>query len=428
MCMRGAASVIALAVEFFAFIGQLIEVPLICDPLRRASLALAARWQVWEGVRHDSQRKECEAAELGEPQAPGGLFFFAPNSPPCREMKAEREKYTHSITRVPIAIVLGGAAVHLCMLSLAICFDWKWYPRSSGRDTTPKRQMETHAYSALTLTFIAYLRSRWCTPRTYDAVLAAYLTAMVTLYMIPFGDVHIFDIRRHSTCTPCSSLKEIAYVNYVDTTDSSRGYQSIRYGLPAQHDDPRARLYGLVLKGQQAGEPYPDDYGPAMHPQLEAWVRNLQELNMGEQVYVHMYSGIAAVLCPLPPLHTVGIGTYYLILAWYFKSVDLEWSLPDMETTCCALAVPLKFRSWPLIGLLLAFCLYRQHCTFKYILLRKQAEHGDRLRIEQLARDKARLDNERRLEMKLRLLATRMLDEQGKEKLGAEPAPPDQTA
>ena len=58
----------------------------------------------------------------------------------------------------------------------------------------------------------------------------------------------------------------------------------------------------------------------------------------------------------------------------------------------------------------------------------QQAEHGDRLRIEQLARDKARLDNERRLEMKLRLLATRMLDEQGKEKLGAEPAPPDQTA
>ena len=99
-----------------------------------------------------------------------------------------------------------------------------------------------------------------------------------------------------------------------------------------------------------------------------------------------------------------------------------------MAQQCCALAVPLKFRSWPMIGLLLAFCLYRQHCTFKYILLRKQAERGDRLRIEQLARDKARLDNERRLEMKLRLLATRMLDEQGKEKLAAEPAPPDQTA
>ena len=85
--------------------------------------------------------------------------------------------------------------------------------------------------------------------------------------------------------------------------------------------------------------------------------------------------------------------------------------------------MPLKFRSWPLIGLLLAFCLYRQHCTFKYILLRKQAEHGDRLRIEQLARDKARLDNERRLEMKLRLLATRMLDERGEVRPAAEAAP-----
>ena len=157
-------------------------------------------------------------------------------------------------------------------------------------------------------------------------MLTAYITAICTLLVIPFGDGHLFDIQRHSTCSPCSSLKEISYVNYVDTTDSSRGYQSIRYGLPAQHDDPRARLYGLVLKGQQAGEPYPDDYGLGMHPQLEAWVRNLQELNMGEQVYVHMYSGIAAVLCPLPPLHTVGIGTYYIILAWYFKSVDIEWS------------------------------------------------------------------------------------------------------
>ena len=430
VCMRGAASVIVLTVEFLAFLGQLIEVAFICDPLRRASLALATRWQVWEGLRRGPHCKEGAAAELQEPQqepqAPGGLFFFSPETPTCRQMIAERKKHTHAITRVPTAIVFVAATVYLCMLSLAILFDWPWYPRSLGWtlwETSAMRQVQTHTISALSLIFVAYLCSRWCTPRTYDVVLTAYITAICTLLVIPFGDGHLFDIQRNSTCAMCSSLKELSYVNYVNGTDSSRGYQSIRYGLPAQHDDPRARLYGLVIKSRMAGEPYPDDYGLGMHPQLEEWVRNLQESALDDQMYLHFYGAIVAVVCPLPPLQTVGITTYYAILTWYFKAVDIQWAMPGMEKACCSLAVPLKFQAGPLIGLLLIFCLYRQHCSCQYCLLRKQAERGHRLRIEQLAREKERLDYERLLEMKLRLLATRMLDERGEVRPAAEAAP-----
>ena len=67
--------------------------------------------------------------------------------------------------------------------------------------------------------------------------------------------------------------------------------------------------------------------------------------------------------------------------------------------------MPLRFQAVPLLCLLVIFVLFRQYIAIRFCLLRKEAEDQHRLRIEQLAREKERLEYERQLEQRLRQLA-----------------------
>lgn len=90
---------------------------------------------------------------------------------------------------------------------------------------------------------------------------------------------------------------------------------------------------------------------------------------------------------------------------WWETSTTIGWSFSNLEAQCCSLSEPLSFSFYYFMLALSVVILYRQHGAMGFVLIKKRADDHSRLRIEQLAREKERLDYERSLERKLRLVA-----------------------
>jgi len=165
------------------------------------------------------------------------------------------------------------------------------------------------------------------------------------------------------------------------------------------------RLYGIVLK--QA--PHPSGaYTLGMAEDLETWAWMVVSNALDTESFSHLYAALVTMMAPLPPLQTSALVVYLTYLRHYASSLYLGWHFDGLAPSCCALSTPLSFVSAPFLGLLFLFTVYRQWCTLRLwhmkqleLSVLKQQKDLSLLRIEQLHREKERLDYERQLSLHL---------------------------
>lgn len=335
-----------------------------------------------------------------------GSRVFDPSAPSCAAMHVLIRRHTFDTTFRATLIIIGAAAVHLSLMSLANIFDWDGYLFSHGRFALedPRNWQtlyQTHVVTLLTLLQLAFLTSRWCTERTFQIAFTAYLLLMITIYCLPFVEIQYYDyfaLTRVGGCSSCVSEEERRWYT------NSGGAQTITYPYPAQSADERMRLYGLVLKTRRL--PTNDtNFEPRMAPTLEAWLRLLIYDVMHDIEWSVLYAVIITALCPTTPLQTAFLTAYLMALRWWETSTTISWSFSNLENQCCSLSEPLPFSFYYFMIALSVVILYRQHGAMSFALIKKRANDHLQLRIEQLAREKERLEYERSLERKLRLVA-----------------------
>ena len=142
LAMLYATDALALAVELLGYALHLLALPGAADLLRRAASAMRAR----------AQRSEYDAS----PPSP----LFAQESS-CSELHTELRTQTFGSSRRPVSALFVIFSVHLAMLSLAVVFDWRWYPQSDGSETLKDVAMRQYVTTALTMFATIILRSKW---------------------------------------------------------------------------------------------------------------------------------------------------------------------------------------------------------------------------------------------------------------------------
>ena len=347
-----AAKAIALVVELVAFGFHLAALPKSADALRRAG-------QVVLTHEHVSV-------------LPASMLFYEGS---CHSLHADLRSQTFSASRRILKVIFVLWSVNVAMLSLAMLLDWPWYPRSVGAVSfnTPA-EILLHATSyintGLTLLTTLFLFSRRCTADTYQWVLLAYVATLVTLYAMPFERI---DPRHTPGCAVCSSNRTAAHLSGVIS-----------------------RPFGLILEK----DPNPLRLDLIMAPGVEAWMRSSIGYTSDENAITVAFTAAICAL-PIPPLSTLALTVYFTQLRWWRYSTRLSWQLSGSSIrSCCRLAEPLPFPFSEVLLVAFVFTLYRQSTALQICQLKRLQQQMAYQRIEQLGKEKERLDYERALALK----------------------------
>ena len=345
----------------------------------------------------------------------------------CRwsSVGVHRELWQHTLktTRPPMTCALVFGVVHFSMLSLAMIFDWQWYPQSTGSVLDWVAHAEMHSLTLLIFGMLFFLRSHLCTAWTYQWVMCACTVVAITICTRPPHDRPVPPLPRPYSSSPpqprrldfrrapvrplprgrtdafpkteaqlgrhgCSRCASDA-LTYTNRTSG----QTIAYDYPAQ-PDPLMRLYGLVLKQR----PHPsNDFSLGMAEGLERWLLHVIESDQSYSAWSSLYILLVALLSPFDPIPTALLTGYTAGLRWWRDALDIHWSFDGMHRACCQLTQAPPFMFAPVLVLLFLLSMFRQYCAICYVMLKRQQTEMALLRIEQLHREKERLDYERQL-------------------------------
>ena len=172
-----AVDALALVVDLLGYVLHLLALPGCADLLRKAASVM----------RHRLQHPKEDDSSL---QASAPSLFFEEGSS-CRSLYADSLAQTFNTSRRLVTFVFSMQTVHLIMLSLALVFDWRWYPQSDGTRTPTDVAARQHVATCITLLVTVFMRSqRWCAttlstsgrrclhPRRFDRPSQTYLSLL----------------------------------------------------------------------------------------------------------------------------------------------------------------------------------------------------------------------------------------------------------
>ena len=376
--MSCVAKALALMIELVAFVFHLAALPRSADFLRRAGQVVLTREQV--------------------SVLPASMLFYEGS---CHSLHADLRSQTFSASWRILKVIFVLWSGNVVMLSLAMLFDWPWYPRSVGAVgfNTPaelRLHATSHIMTGLTLLMTLFLFStRCCTAETYQWVLLGYVATLVTLYAMPFERI---DPRHTHGCAVCSSNRTAAHLGGVVS-----------------------RPFGLLLEK----DPNPTRLDLIMAPGVEEWLRSSIGYTSDENAITVAFTAVICAL-PIPPLSTLALAAYFTRLRWWQYATRLSWQLSRSSIrSCCRLAEPLPFPFSEVLLVALVFVLYRQSTALQICQLKRMQQQMAYERIEQLGQEKERLDYERALALKR--LAPRALHAPASHAAAPAPAPASQT-
>ena len=173
--------------------------------------------------------------------------------------------------------------------------------------------------------------------------------------------------------------------------------QSLSYPFaagPGQYQ----RLFGIVINAR----PHPsNDLSLGMAAQMEEWVRVVLHDQLDLYTMEHFYIAVITFFSPLKPIPTILMLVYTSRLLWWARAGSIQWGFPGegnqgVSGACCKLSQPLPPSSLANVTLIVCFLLYREFAALQYVTIKMKQERTALARIEQLNREKERLDYERR--------------------------------
>jgi len=410
MCAGCVLPWLACLCDGIAFAFHLIAAPCVADGLLRLSLCIRRRLaqpaRCWldaqpmghaTGLEDGSVRADGGRADgaswhgHGEEVDPrdGATWFARQMLPSSHQLHRDLRCHTLSTLQTPLSFVQLLWTSHLTMLSLASLFDWSWYPVSTGfrivdHPADVIRHMRVHGMTLSSIAMLAFMRSRLCTALAFERAAWVYMAVLVVAYCSEY----FVDAWTEVFCSRCVA----GLLNYTRAADG----QAVHYSQPAP-DDYRMGLFGIILRQGVEGN---FNNSPSMTPTVEEWAKSLVSTTLDSASFTHVYAVMIAFLSPVPPLQTMLLIVPFTYTRFYFEeSVDLKWTLEGLPRACCALGRPLTFQYSLFLFVLFAYTVHREWSA----LLSSQLSQAQRdlaaVRIEQLTREKERLDYERRLSL-----------------------------
>ena len=434
LCYQASAAFYAFELLAFAF--HLLAIPCLADALGRASASVTA-CTASTAIDSPAATDSCQLDGLGYSQHPP--------SASSSTIHQELSRHRFTMSKKPLTYIAGIAAFHFSMLSLAMIFDWSWYPVSTGGVSLDlphalQWHIVCHSRSLLTLGGFCYMLSRYCHAANYERMLFVYAFTVITLcecnqlrFTLPYSLARIGEpsllllaqthfhshpprydgTHAHHACrtTFCTATRRAVRVSIMDTRRNmtracgelispeqqlrvlaAAGEQLLPVVLTSlRFATCKSSLYGLVLKQV----PHPStSYTLGMAPALELWARLVINRALENLSSSDLFAALLTIVSPMPPIHTIALAVYLTYLRYWMDSLYLGWHFDGgLHPSCCSLSRPLPFYSGPFLVLLFLFTIYRQWCAIQLwnmrqleLCLIKRQKDLSLLRIEQLHR------------------------------------------
>jgi hypothetical protein len=366
-----------------AFLAHLISLPSLTDATLRARGRAVRATLSLVGM----PEREAAATKALQSERP---WFFEDAPVDSRAIHRELCELTFRTIHRPFIYLLAVAAIHLTMLSLGmLVIDISgWYPRATGvrpiNAHTLAHHLEQHSIALIVFAELVFVRSRFCTARTLHMSLVVATFTAITIHAYP-----AYALPLGGDCSSCISDT----IKYENGTSG----QSLSYPFaagPGQYQ----RLFGIVINAR----PHPsNDLSLGMAAQMEEWVRVVLHDQLDLYTMEHFYIAVITFFSPLKPIPTILMLVYTSRLLWWARAGSIQWGFPGegnqgVSGACCKLSQPLPPSSLANVTLIVCFLLYREFAALQYVTIKMKQERTALARIEQLNREKERLDYERR--------------------------------